>query len=54
MVEEKLEFSQRFNQSMIEEIDSMTRSNEEKQGLLVDKYIELHQRIKAKSARVER
>ena len=54
MVEAKKEISDDFNKAIIKEIENIKRRCEAKQDSLTEDYIELHKKIKAKSAVVAR
>ena len=53
MVESKLKVSEKLNQVLIDEIESMTSEHQAMQSQLIDYYIDLYHQMKAKSIRVE-
>ena len=54
MSEPNFKFSAEFNQNAIKEIQNMMKDFEEHQSMRADEYISLHQRIKAKIAKVQK
>ena len=54
MFEANLKFSHEFNKAAIKEIQNMMKDFEKRQSMRADDYISLHQRIKAKSARISK